>query len=325
MRKIFFTFMGFIVLFLTACSGADEQYHLNEHEIKSNIEISSTDIMYHNEFSVFYISFEDALLMSTDVVIAQYVGQRPFGQDLTEFEFLVNDRILGNAANTIFVYARNSCVSIIGSESVSCYNMGGYQFTKGTNYLLALEKLWGVELNTHEDGYIFISGLVINLDNPLMSTMYNEPLHLHSSELNFRNRSISSEEITSFVSEFTADNPPARQHIRSDCIEDIIKGSPYVLFVEINEPRRLVSEQVTRDWMETDIYFATVIRALKGDVDTGYELAMVFFAYTVQTGEQHIIAAERISEGGTFVFTSRNSLFASEQLEEIMLIVESIN
>ena len=94
------------------------------------------------------------------------------------------------------------------------------------------------------------------------------------------------------------------------------------MIVEINEPRRLVSAQVTRDWMETDIYHATVVRALKGNLDAGLRVDVEFFADTVQTGEQHIVVVERLTRGSTtFIFTSRNSLFRMDQLDEILEII----
>jgi hypothetical protein len=98
-----------------------------------------------------YLSFEQALLRSTDIVIVNYVGQRPFGEHLIEIEFEVIDRILGNAADTIFVYATNTQASVIGGTS---YHQGEVSFTGGTNYLLALSRLVGAINRTHEDAYV---------------------------------------------------------------------------------------------------------------------------------------------------------------------------
>ena len=273
--------------------------------------------------SVLYQTFEEALLRSTDVVIAHYVGHRPFGETLIEFEFTVLDRILGNAADTIFVYATNDYASIIGGVAASTYNRGAAMFTEGTNYLLPLNRLRGATLRTHDDGYLFIHNLIINLDNPHLSTMYNEPLALHSGEVSFESRSLTDDAVIAYISNKTANNAPSRGHIVSENILDIIDGSPYVLIVELNRPRRLAHEQVTRDWAETDIYHATLVRALKGSLEPGFQLDVVFFADTVQTGEQHLVAVERIERGSTtFRLSSRNSLFQMDQLDEIMQIVD---
>ena len=258
--------------------------------------------------SIVYLTFEKALLSSTDVVIVNYVGHRPFGETLTEFEFTVVDRILGNAADTIFIY--------------SGYSPERFSFIEGTDYLLALERLWRAHGRTHPDGFLLINDLIINLDDPAGSMMYNEPVTLHATELDFDNRSLDRDEIIAFIAEKTANNPPGRDHIRSEDIVDIITGSPYVLVVEIGQPRRLLSEG-GGDWAETDIYHTTVVEALKGDIGVGFKLDVVFFANTVQTGERHIVAAERLSAGSTtFIFTSRNSLFSMDQLDEILEILD---
>jgi len=318
MKKIMATMIAILLItILTACD-VEDTHVANAAADNSTATQSPSRIT----TSVVYITFEEALLSSTDVVIAHYVGHRPFGENLIEFEFSVIDRVFGNAADTIFVYATNSYASIMGGVAASTYNQSALMFNRGTNYLLPLQRLEGAHLRTHEDGYLFIHNLIMNLDNPHLSTMYNEPLSLHSSEVSFESRSLADEAILTFVSEKTANNRPAREHIRSENMEDIINGSPHVFIVEINEPRRLVSQQVTRDWGETDIYHATVVRTLKGNLDAGLRVDVVFFADTVQTGEQHIVAVERIERGSTtFRFTSRNSLFRMDQLDEILEII----
>ena len=63
------------------------------------------------------------------------------------------------------------------------------------------------------------------------------------------------------------------------------------------------NEQVFTDLLLTDIYYATVLQVLQG--------------------EQHIVAVRPIEEGSMwFEFTSRNSLFRMDQLEEILLILD---
>ncbi|MCL2409337.1 MAG: dockerin type I domain-containing protein [Oscillospiraceae bacterium] len=269
-----------------------------------------------------YLTFEQALLVSTDIVIANYVGSRPFGETLVEFEFVVLDRILGNAAGTIFVYAENAYASVMGVMGASSYNPSESTFSSGTDYLLVLDRLWRAVALTHPDGYLFINGLIIDLDNPAGSTMYNEPVSHHATEINFNSRSLDREELIAFITEKTANNPPGRDHIRSDNIVDIIAGSPCVLIVEIGEPRSLASAQSPSDWVESDRYYVTVVEVLKGDVDVGVELIISFFADTVQTGERHIVAVARLEEGSTtFSFTSRNSLYRLDQRDEIMGIL----
>jgi hypothetical protein len=300
MKKILILIIAILSFFaLIACASTDAE------EMQYSIFVDTS-------MSVFYLTFEQALMFATDVVIAQYIGHRPFRESLIEVEFRVVDRIFGNAADTIFVYLSNPHSS--GRRESP--------FNPGTNYLLPLSALRGAMRRTHDDGYLLIRDLVINLDNPTLSQMYRESVSLHGVSLDFDSASLTAAQIISFVEQKTMNNTPARPFIRSENIEDIILGSPYVLVVEVNEPRRLVSAQGTRDWMEIDIFYVSVIDVLKGDVEVGAELPVGFFAYTVQTGQRHIVAIERIAERSVFFrFSSRNSLFRMDQLEEIMAIL----
>jgi len=271
-----------------------------------------------------YRTFEEAILeRATDVVIAQYVGQRPFGEHLTEFEFVVSDRILGNAADRIFVYAENGIdAHVIGPPRSVSYHPGEIIFHHNTNYLLALNKIASPYANTHEDGFVLIRNIVIDLDEPANSIMYSESLSYHTDILNVRNRASAAEEIVAAVSELTEGNELAQEVIRSNVMEEILYGSPYVLVVEINEPLSLSSEQLTTDWMRTDIYYVTVVEALKGTVGDFEDFVVIFFADTVFPGERHIVAVQPIREGTYWHdFTSPHSLFSMDQLDEILAIL----
>jgi hypothetical protein len=217
------------------------------------------------QMTYFYESFDDALTGHvTDVVIAQYVGHRPFGEHLTEFEFVVSDRIFGNAADRIFIYEENNIqVTVDGAPTSISYQPGEIAFTSDTDYLLPLWRVSSPYALIHDDGYRFSFGLVVDLDNPSNSTMFNDSLAPHSEYLDFDD-DISREEIVSFVYERTRNNTLAKEFIRSEEMTDIIEGSPYILLVEINEPRRLSNAQGTMDWMSTDIYYVTLVQSLKG-------------------------------------------------------------
>ena len=258
---------------------------------------------------------------TTDVVIVRHINSRPFRETLTEHEFVVLERVLGNAPDRIFVYTTRPLDLEFPSPPVHSNHIGfAFPFNPETNYLLPLIRIGNPYAKTHEDGYTMVNYIVIDLDNPSNSAELGRPLssiNLGQTGLNFE-ANPSMEQIIQFISELTEGNPTGREYIRSDMLEDIIKDSPYVFVVEINRPLRLVHEQVTRDWGETDLFYATVVQALKGDIEVGAEIVVTFFACTVQRGERHIVAVEPLSTGSTwFRFTSRNSLFSLEQLGEI--------
>ncbi|MCL1903859.1 MAG: hypothetical protein FWF94_05540 [Oscillospiraceae bacterium] len=185
MKKLLIVPIILVALCLSACGTQNE--------------LNKTDNYIHPEkivqMSVEYYNFEEAIAESTDVVIAKYIDNRPFGDNLTEYEFIIIDRVLGNAAEKIFVYAENIDVSVLGGD-IGSYKRNDVSFDKDAEYLLPLIKIWQVTANTHEDGYLFIGNLVIDLNNPSKSLMYNEPINAHSKELNF-NESLSKNQVLS--------------------------------------------------------------------------------------------------------------------------------
>ena len=264
------------------------------------------------------LTFEAGVRAATDVVVAQYVGRRPFGQALTEFEFIVHERIFGDAPDRVFVYVSDTFPDLWGSRDRPFSTMG--------HYLLFLNELADVYANTHEDGYVFFGNITLDVNNPTSGTMHGNPLTQHSLGMNFNSRSLTRDAIISYVNALPRNDFPTRVYIRSDNLEDIINGSPNVLIVEINEPQSLASTQFSRDWMETDIYYTTVTEVLKGNKQVGDRVRVVFFADTVSTGQRHIVSITPSDPTSPdphfFDFTSRNSLHPMSQLGQIMQILD---
>jgi len=311
--------------------GISDNYHFNRKAYGGTAYRSTVTSF---SASIPDITFEEALLkFSTDVVIAQYAGSRPFGNNLVEFEFVVLDRVLGKAPDQIFVYAENNIsVSVMGIESYTAtFVPSNLTFNRKTDYMLVLTGIDSPYANTREGGFMLVHNIVIDLDTPSNSIMYNQPLSQHSVGLDlsyYVSKREIRQDIVLYVSGLTrlrTQTLPENDFIRSGDIEDIINGSPYILVVEIyEEPFRLSHEQISTDWMATDLHYVTVVQTLKGDVEVGYRFVMIFHADTVWPGEQHIIATEPTTEGSDFYrFTSRNSLFSLHQHDEIMEIINN--
>ena len=261
-------------------------------------------------------TFELMIEVATDVVVAEFVERRQFVERATEYEFIVHDRIFGNAADTIYVY-------VVYNEMDHRFAAPEFQFTPGAHYLLPLIRLVNIYSSFHYDGYTFISDLILDVDNPSSSTMLNQPL-ASLSNMNFNSRGLSRESIISYVRTlprnpyFTID----RVFITSDNLSDIIVGSPYVLVIEITEPRRLASELSHTDISSTDIYITTVVEVLKGDLQVGDLVTITFFADTVSPGEKHIVSVTPVSTSPySQIFTSSHSLHSLDQRDEIIAIL----
>lgn len=277
------------------------------------------------EVTMFHYSFEEVLASSTDVVIAQIVERRPFGSGMAEVEFVVSERIFGDAPDRIFVYLDNANIAGWGGS----YRTYEAEFEEGVEYLLVLSIHRRVISNFHEDGYFFVGGIpIVNLDNPIESTMYNQSIVRHSTDLDFSDPMLSRDQIVSFAREVTRNNTPADERetygdfIRSNNMEDIISGSSEILVVEINE---LLSS--TRNcWRSSETYSASIVQTLKGEFEVGEEFRLPFFMDTVRPGELHIIAVRSgVFHEGTGMWitsmTSRHSLFNMDQLDEIKAIL----
>ena len=261
-------------------------------------------------------TLESTVEIATDVVVAEFVGRRPFGQRTTEYEFIVHDRIFGNAADTIFVY-------VVYDEMSHRFVDPDLQFTTGTQYLLTLIKLADIYTSFHYDAFIFINDLMLDLNDPSGSTMYNQPLSLFS-DMNFDSNGLTKEHIISYVRTLPR-NPHLtvdRVFITTDNLWDIINGSPYVLIIEITEPIRMASEALHSDIRSTDIYYTTVVEVLKGDLQVGDVVTVTFFADTVFLGETHIVSIAPLSGSSCYqIFTSSHSLHSMEQRNEIISII----
>ena len=310
------------MLLLTACGASNTQGVSNTPMVTGDAITVLDSELRQVTGSMMYLTFEDAAQMATDVVVAEFVEKRPFGRHATEFEFIVHERIFGNAADTIFVYTMNA-LRLSVAETGHSYMDDERQFTTGTQYLLLLEKIADLYTSFHDDGFVFLTDIMLDINNPSTGTMYNEPLSQHSTGLNFNSRNLSYATIISYVSTLTQNNTPARDFIKSDKLEDIIEGSPYVLIVDITTPRRMASEGVRSDLRSTDIYYTTVVEVLKGDMQVGDLVRMIFFADTVFLGERHIVSITPRNPDTLYFygFTSRNSLHRMDQLNEIREIL----
>jgi hypothetical protein len=341
MKRMIIFLMIISTLSLSACNS---QPKLSEDRLAE--PSASRSITSVTTFSTEGRTFEEALLeLTTDVVVVKYVGHRPFGRHLIEYEFEVLERVLGNVTDRIFVYAHHGA----GGGTVIVYyseddekkeNLNGEHysdkdlrpkgliFSPDTEYLLPLYRISNVyATKINEDGFWFSHKTVIDLNNISGSTKDSGRLTERSTGFDF-NGDVAREQIISYVRELTKNNPPAKDFIRSEEIEDIINGSANVLVVEIKEPHFLASESNHGGGTDTraavDDYFTTVLHVLKGDFNIGDEIEISFFAETVFIGEQHIVAIE-LSGGGWYNLTSRNSLFRMDQLDEIMAIISQEN
>jgi len=154
--------MGIIViiilsLFITGCNAGFSE------------KSSNTSFHMPREFITFmYQDFEEAVQDSaTDVVIARFIGQRPFGVTLTEFEFEVYDRLLGEAEDRIFVYTTDRIADYTthGGRSFQ-FNESDLRLRVGVYYMIPLYRIARVGSSINSAGFTFIRNAIIDIQNP---------------------------------------------------------------------------------------------------------------------------------------------------------------
>jgi len=314
-KKKYLVTIILVSLLLCACQNS-EQVNLSETSLPMQITVFPSA-------SYDYLTFDEAIVKyATDIVVAQYVSSRPFGETLIEFEFIVSDRILGDAKDRIFVYFN----TFISSEVVSMNNETRHipkelRLKEGVNYLVPLMRIIHPHANTHDDGYVFIRNIVVNLDQINESTMYGEPLSQHTTGFVINNRT-SKDAFIEYVESLTVENETIPGMIKSTDLEVIVNASPYILLIEIAEPLRLSHEQVFHDWWSDDLYYVDIIYSFKGNTHSDHDIVVSFAPDTVFTGDRVIVAVDRISKGSSwFRFTSTNSLISEQLSEEIISIL----
>ena len=320
-----------LILILIGCHTSDDVID-NTQQTEANLEIEL-----ESNVSLDYLNFEEAVFeFATHIVVAQYVESQPFGDFHTEFEFVVIDEILGETTERIFVFLYHTKAHVHGHENEVFYLSGDLSFEPGIDYLLPLINTNSIDsiINREGDEFIFISQIMIDLDDPSNSNIYSENLDDHIEGIDLDEHT-EIEEIISFVEEIAeaieAEDRFEHIIIESSDMEEIINGSPYVWIVEINEVWRLADEVGPRATRRNDLYYVTIIDALKGGKNVTLKggtieapiVAMAFLPDVVFLGERHVVAVQPLAEDdrGAFLFTSRYGLFSLDQLEEIEAII----
>jgi len=140
-----------------------------------------------------YVDFVRQARFATDVVIAEFVAQESDWQ----FEFVVHERILGDAPERISVYH----FEFIGELRPN--------FVTDTRYLLILREIHDLHNDFFDDGFRILTRYASDL-NDLPLGVSRAAMIAHVRGLTLFN-----------------DTTPIRDFIRSENLEDIIAGSPY--------------------------------------------------------------------------------------------------
>ena len=183
----------------------------------------------------------------------------------------------------------------------------------GTEYYLILVKRSNVYKNSIN--YSDFSGVVyIPSDDIINAKYYGSPLVEHTDGQSICNE----KELVDYLESLIEKRDPIRKRgigpeFFSDTdMETIVKKSEIVLKIRVG--------LLVRKTEIVAVHECTVISELKGNVEEDL-VKIYFFPDTVYTGEEYILALTRI-DSGYFVFTSPNSLFSVDDIDEIQGYIE---
>ncbi|MBQ1232912.1 MAG: hypothetical protein IIX86_05210 [Clostridia bacterium] len=260
-----------------------------------------------------YMSFEDACKLATDVVIATFIGARPYGTSYQEYSFVVKENLLGEASGQIDVYAMDIDV-IVENEAVKSYNEQQLFLEHNTDYLLVLYH--SASVYDEVDVYQFICNIVIEVSNPSNSKMYNQAITQHSAEFDFS--SMDSNATVTYVKDLVKNNEPSMKRMEKSSLEDIIFASTDVLLISVDK----CDKTVINDFRNTGFYSCTVIESLKGSVVTGETVEVLFRNIDVVEGDVIIVALNNYDNATYYRLTTIDSIFDANVKDTILSVLE---
>lgn len=327
MKRILLTVLLLSLCFLLiACSTTSPEVSNSDSDvlqtqndnISSDIPELTSDI--YNSMRRIPFTFEDACKSANIVVAATYFKSERFGEGSIRHEFKVKETIFGDPEETVSVCMRDMDADINNREGVRGLYFPNISFEAGVDYLLLIEDqndIYSVRLTN-----MLVCGVFINLDDLASSTMGvgDESIISQAKGIDFTKAS--REELISYVKDLTKDNTPAKRYlgIKSDKLEDIIKGSPNIVKIRIEGELTIVRT----NYRESDNYDCTIVEVLKGELKRGTKYRVLFFPDTVKPGEEWLAALSTKAETSFLYLTSRNSLFACSQEKDLLNIINQV-
>lgn len=297
----FFPFILAFVLFLMVLAGCSTN---SEPDL---FKETTDEIKYEADNE--YLSFEEAVQRSTDIVMATFEGYHKY-EHYNELEFSISKILKGETEEpTIYVFEVITSVSTTGEKDVS-YTTGQYNFIPGHDYLLVLER--DISVYYDHDRYTMLGEIFLPIDEDTGFYMYNEPIENHSNQLDAKIKTTGS--LVDLVGDLSksAKNDVSfygTEYSTSEDLSEISAQSDYIVQVTIDEQ---IIDGVLND---TQTFSSSIKELLKGEFsaeeieeweDTIY---VVFNKGEVVPGEEYILLLNRTDpQSRLFIHSSKNSV-----------------
>ncbi len=269
------------------------------------------------ELDVYYNTFEELFRSSTDVVRAKCLDVKLSDDECyIIYGFEISKRFCGeDVGNKINLYVPT--FYNIGSDPP--YDLTDITYEIGNEYYLVLMRY--INVYNEEDQYQLVGGnIYLPADNIKNSTMYGEKFTDHSDIGKLKE----TQHIEDYISLLLTQRDGSERlyegwkYIVADDIETIIKNSEYILHVKIGN----TIDSTLRK--HADHINCHVIASLKGDVDLNSTVKITFPAGSVTKGSEYIVALseENVKEPRSFRFSSKKSLFSTEEADMILQYID---
>lgn len=312
-KSIFIIVQCIIFISLYGCQSSKKNIN-NDGNYSSSSQITSSteSLEIEGHCEIIYMTFEELLSLSTDVVIATYQDSIS-KEGYLEQRFIINERLLGeDKGEEIRIYNPAYQTSVVDTEL--SYNYTDIKYQKGTKYLLVLERIVSVY---KDDTYLLLGNIYVPYEKVENSTIYGETLQNHSN-LKLNSDIFDIKYLKNYIIENTKNNTVlfyGNDYIRSDKLEDIISGSSYLVKVKIGDPSfTQASDRKT--------YECEIIQTLKGNLPNKI-INITFLNNTVIIGSEYIVAVEESGNSGYkyFRISSKNSVFEISKTDEITALL----
>ncbi len=278
-----------------------------------------------------YRTFEEMCELATDVVVARIIKPpEEYGEDHWKYTVEVSETVVGEASGVLELYIPTlSCQATTPDGYVLNFGEVGVESYLGTideEILLILTRKADV-YSTPQINYVWNCATVIPLNNLKQSDMYMTGnwggltwFKLSTEHFTgIDTQTCTREEMIEYVRGLTEDNAPGKTLSDAETLEEIVADAPAIFQVK---PIELLTE-VKGDLKHTEIWHCEIVETLKGSVMG--EIQVIFFADTVEVGEEYIVAVEGIDSDVFYGFITKDSLRPVSEKEEIRAYIAQNN
>ena len=295
---VLLTVIIFSILFIS-CNNSDERNQFSEENLSdvsnaASVETQKPTSKSHNSY-ISYVELEQCVNDATDIIKGRCLGITET-ENRIEYEIEVVERFLGE----------EEIKSLLITSDFKRERMSRYE--NGKEYYLILVKRSNVYKNSIN--YSDFSGVVyIPSDDIVNAKYYGSPLVEHTDGQSICNEKELVDYLKSLIEKRdpTLDRGIGAEFLTETDMESIVKKSEFVLEIKI--------ENFIDKSEIVDVYECKIVSILKGNVEKESNVRIFFFPDTVDVGEEYVLALTEVDN--FFVFSSRNSLFSVDDINEI--------